>query len=754
MGLCALAALAVVSCKKNEEQAATTSFEATIAQPKSGNRTEIGADNWMIWKNGDAIQVFTEDGTASEPFTTIDEGETTASFSGEIKGADSYRAFYPAANVTAEGTTVTLTLDANQVYKNGTFSTNTYPLAAVSDASDKTRFNFSSPCGMLAIPVHGSGTIGSIVLTSKGNNDQLAGTYTYSLGDMGNPSFSGTATSVTLTCENGLTLDPDHDVTMYFVLPAGSLASGFTAVMYGTGTTGTELHRVETSNNPGIAALNISMMDPVNVKAPNVTTNEPQSSEIGGTSVTLRGSYEALAGMSVTEVGFYYRRAIDPEYTKQEATLANPFSYVLENLEEGREYEFKSYIIASGNKEYAGVVATFTTLARPTVTTGTVTDIAATTAKASGEVTAAGGAEVTERGVCWSTNQNPTIDGSHASNGTGTGSYTVNMTDLAESTKYYVRAYATNSVGTSYGSQVEFTTLADAPTIPAPDGSIRNGVFSVSASKKVYFSKGNLQYGLSTMQWSFMEHQYDMVEYNDAYIGNDYSGGDVNSVSLFGFGTSGRPNGSANYQPYNTAYVSDNGVGDHVFLYGPLVNGHMVNPTGEYYYADWGYNAISNGGNQQNMGWRTLTLDEWNYLLGPTYNNPVTNCREGYRFVKANVCGRNGLIILPDGWGDNNYQLNAYNNMGSYSNNSIDATAWATLEEQGAVFLPAAGYRRGGTYFPFAAVGTTGSYWTSSVVGDATSRVSYVDFNNDVIATNIPLNSYYGFSVRLVFPAN
>lgn len=293
---------------------------------------------------------------------------------------------------------------------------------------------------------------------------------------------------------------------------------------------------------------------------------------------------------------------------------------------------------------------------------------------------------------------------------------------------------------------------AAAPAVP--EGAI-SGVFSINASgQQVYFSQGNLQYGLSTRQWSFMEHQYDMVEYNDAYIENNYTNGDVNSVSLFGFGTSGRPNGSANYQPYNTAYVSDNGEGDHVFLYGPLVNGRMVNPTGEYYYADWGYNAISNGGNQQNMGWRTLTLDEWNYLLGPTYNNPVTNCREGYRFVKANVCGRNGLIILPDGWGDNNYQLNAYNNMGSYSNNSIDATAWATLEEQGAVFLPAAGYRRGGTYFPFAAVGTTGSYWTSSVVGDATSRVSYVDFNNDVIATNIPLNSYYGFSVRLVFPAN
>ena len=78
-----------------------------------------------------------------------------------------------------------------------------------------------------------------------------------------------------------------------------------------------------------------------------------------------------------------------------------------------------------------------------------------------GNVTADGGATVTARGICWSTSQNPTISGSHTTDGTGTGTFTSNMTGLEPNTTYYVRAYATNSAGTAYGDQVSFTTLPD-----------------------------------------------------------------------------------------------------------------------------------------------------------------------------------------------------------------------------------------------------------------------------------------------------
>ena len=95
----------------------------------------------------------------------------------------------------------------------------------------------------------------------------------------------------------------------------------------------------------------------------------------------------------------------------------------------------------------------------PEVTTSQVTNITQTTATGVGNVTATGGVSVTERGICWSTSHNPTTSSNHASNGMGTGTYTVQMNSLTAGTTYYVRAYAINRFGTAYGSEESFTTL-------------------------------------------------------------------------------------------------------------------------------------------------------------------------------------------------------------------------------------------------------------------------------------------------------
>ena len=97
----------------------------------------------------------------------------------------------------------------------------------------------------------------------------------------------------------------------------------------------------------------------------------------------------------------------------------------------------------------------------PTVTTSTVTNITSTGAMCGGEVVSEGGANVTMRGVCWSTTPNPTVTDSHTSDGTGTGTFVSNLTNLIENTTYYVRAYATNSAGTAYGNEVTFTTICE-----------------------------------------------------------------------------------------------------------------------------------------------------------------------------------------------------------------------------------------------------------------------------------------------------
>lgn len=94
----------------------------------------------------------------------------------------------------------------------------------------------------------------------------------------------------------------------------------------------------------------------------------------------------------------------------------------------------------------------------PTVTTSTVSGITASAATCGGNVTADGGSSVTARGICYSTSANPTTANSTVASGTGTGSFTANLSGLAANTTYYVRAYATNANGTSYGAQQSFTT--------------------------------------------------------------------------------------------------------------------------------------------------------------------------------------------------------------------------------------------------------------------------------------------------------
>jgi len=94
----------------------------------------------------------------------------------------------------------------------------------------------------------------------------------------------------------------------------------------------------------------------------------------------------------------------------------------------------------------------------PTLTTTAVTAITTTAASSGGNITDDGGAEVTARGICWGTTSGPTTTGSKTSDGTGIGSFTSSITGLTPNTKYYVRAYATNSEGTAYGNEVDFTT--------------------------------------------------------------------------------------------------------------------------------------------------------------------------------------------------------------------------------------------------------------------------------------------------------
>ena len=105
------------------------------------------------------------------------------------------------------------------------------------------------------------------------------------------------------------------------------------------------------------------------------------------------------------------------------------------------------------------------TYMEPVVTTTAISSITSTYATSGGNITSDGGSAVTVRGVCWATSQNPTIANSKTVNGTGSGAFTSNPIGLLPGTTYYLKAYATNDIGTAYGNQVTFTTNLGLPTL-------------------------------------------------------------------------------------------------------------------------------------------------------------------------------------------------------------------------------------------------------------------------------------------------
>ncbi|MCX6121918.1 MAG: FG-GAP-like repeat-containing protein [Ignavibacteriales bacterium] len=148
------------------------------------------------------------------------------------------------------------------------------------------------------------------------------------------------------------------------------------------------------------------------------------------------------------------------------------------------------------NEDLCAYAYTSTNIApnAPTVTTTTATNITSTSASSGGNVTSDGGATITVRGVCWSTGSNPTLGNSHTSDGTGTGTFTSSITGLSPGILYHYRAYATNSAGTSYGSELTFTTTSSTPTITISPTSLPyfgNVVVGQNSSSQSYTVSGS-----------------------------------------------------------------------------------------------------------------------------------------------------------------------------------------------------------------------------------------------------------------------
>ena len=259
----------------------------------------------------------------------------------------------------------------------------------------------------------------------------------------------------------------------------------------------------------------------------------------------------------------------------------------------------------------------------------------------------------------------------------------------------------------------------------APELETGIGVFSISETKQVTFSPGNLQYTQSTNTWSFASAQYEMIGtdnftggsvYSDPAYGDSKEGDALaDKIDLFGWSGS---TGSAKFGVSTSTDYAD--------YYGSFV--------------DWGTNQI---GNDAPNTWRTLTWDEWKYVV---FNRPNASSFRGV----AQVNGVNGLILLPDDWAcpsgitfksgfHSSYGVDYY---AAYQ--TFTANQWSLLEGAGAVFLPAAGYR---FCSHVGDVQNSGYYW--SATGNDSDYAVCLYFGSDEARMG-NVNRSCGRSVRLV----
>ena len=216
-------------------------------------------------------------------------------------------------------------------------------------------------------------------------------------------------------------------------------------------------------------------VDTVELEEKNFTTMDGTLPSITTAEVTQIGPYGAVCGGNISNDGSYDITARGVCWnTQPNPTTENDktedgkgkgsFISNITNLTLNTTYYVRAYATNAKGTEY-GEEKSFTTNENELmVSTADISNITRTSATCGGTLARYGNLDIIARGVCWSTSPNPTIANNKTNDGTSTGFYTSNITNLSGSTKYYVRAYATNSIGTVYGEEKSFITT-DKPTV-------------------------------------------------------------------------------------------------------------------------------------------------------------------------------------------------------------------------------------------------------------------------------------------------
>lgn len=206
------------------------------------------------------------------------------------------------------------------------------------------------------------------------------------------------------------------------------------------------------------------------------TSSAPSVSTIGytklsATSAELSGEVTDDNGENIFERGFVWIKGTSTPTTSHNKLPAfagvGEYAVLFEGIEPNQVYSYRAYAINSIGTAYGDVMQLQINVSLPVVTTNDVTGITNTSATSGGVIYSDGGGEILSKGVVWSMRENPTVESSNMTNdGEGNSAFASHITDLCQGLTYYVRAYATNIMGTVYGEEKQFTTTGEIQGTP------------------------------------------------------------------------------------------------------------------------------------------------------------------------------------------------------------------------------------------------------------------------------------------------
>jgi hypothetical protein len=190
--------------------------------------------------------------------------------------------------------------------------------------------------------------------------------------------------------------------------------------------------------------------------------------EITQTTAHSGGVVTFDGGSSIISRGVCWSKTAGPTVADDKSTDGEGnggFSSIISGLNPRTKYYLRAYATNKSGTGYGTTITFVTQVGQvPILTTSSISNVTQTTATCGGEITSDGGLSVTLRGVCYDTSPNPTLSDNFRSSGTGTGAYITNISGLSNGTTYYIRAYASNSIGTTYGNELSFSTIV-APNV-------------------------------------------------------------------------------------------------------------------------------------------------------------------------------------------------------------------------------------------------------------------------------------------------